>query len=140
MKRQATQRAALRRTAVRTCAGCTVRTGTPCPILSPEQRMFTAYRHYRYQMETRPGVCNVLGQSVGEGHPLRQGFPGRSGGAHPLSHAEVFIGVMNAIVLTDPNTARRTQGIPVKEGEGTETVLGYCCKNSDCALQSGSHG
>ena len=31
-----------------------------CPFLSPEQRMFTAYRNYRYQMETRPGARNLL--------------------------------------------------------------------------------
>ena len=33
--------------------------------------------------------------------------------------------VPNAIVETDPTTARRIQVIPVKEGDGTETVLGY---------------
>ena len=50
-----------------------------CPFLSPEQRMFTAYRNYRYQIETRPGARNLLRQSVGEGRPPRQGFPNRSG-------------------------------------------------------------
>ena len=51
-----------------------------CPFLSPEQRMSTAYRNYRYQMETRPGARNLLWHSVGEGRPLRQGLPNRSGG------------------------------------------------------------
>ena len=51
-----------------------------CPFLSPEQRMFTAYRNYRYQMDTRPGARNLLGQSVDEGRPLRQCFSNRSGG------------------------------------------------------------
>ena len=50
-----------------------------CPFLSPEQRMFTAYRNYRYQMETRPGARNLLRQAVGEGRPPRQGYPDRSG-------------------------------------------------------------
>ena len=51
-----------------------------CPFLSPEQRMFTAYRNYRYQMETRPGARNLLRQAAGESRPPRQGFPNRSGG------------------------------------------------------------
>ena len=51
-----------------------------CPFLSPEQRMFTAYRNYRYQMETRPGALNLLRQATGEGRPPRQCFPNRSGG------------------------------------------------------------
>ena len=40
--------------------------------------MFTAYRNYRYQMETRPGARNLLRQAVGEGRPPRQGYPDRT--------------------------------------------------------------
>ena len=35
-----------------------------CPFLAPEQWMFTAYRNYRYQLQTRPGMRNLLQQSV----------------------------------------------------------------------------
>lgn len=40
-----------------------------CPLLSPEQRMFTAYRNNSHLMETRPGALNLLWQSAGQGHP-----------------------------------------------------------------------
>ena len=37
-----------------------------CPFLTPEQQRFTAFRNYKYQMETRPGMRNLLQQSARE--------------------------------------------------------------------------
>ena len=54
-----------------------------CPFLSPEKRMFTAYRNYRYQMETRPGARNLLRQLIGEGRPALR-FPESLGWRRPL--------------------------------------------------------
>ena len=44
-----------------------------CPSLSPEQQRFTAFRNYKYQMETRPGMHNLLQQSAREDRFSRQG-------------------------------------------------------------------
>ena len=52
-----------------------------CPFLSLEQRMFTAYRNYHYQMETRPGMRNLFQHSTHEGRGPLQGDPIRSGGS-----------------------------------------------------------
>ena len=46
-----------------------------CPFLSPEQCQFTAYRNYRYQMETCPGMCNLIQQSTREDRGPRRGDP-----------------------------------------------------------------
>ena len=51
-----------------------------CPFLSPEQRQFTAYRNYRYQMETRPGMRNLLQQSTRDDRGSRRSDPSRTGG------------------------------------------------------------
>ena len=51
-----------------------------CPFLTPEQQRFTAFRNYKYQMETRPGMRNLLQQSAREDRFSRQGYPSRSGG------------------------------------------------------------
>ena len=51
-----------------------------CPFLLSEQRQFTAYKNYRYQMETRPGMCNLIQQSTREDRDPRRGDPNRSSG------------------------------------------------------------
>ena len=51
-----------------------------CPFLTPEQQKFTAFRNYKYQMETRPRMRNLLQQSAREDRFSRQGYPSRSGG------------------------------------------------------------
>ena len=51
-----------------------------CPFLSPEQRQFTAYRNYCCQMETRPGMRNLVQQSTREDRGPQRGDPNRSGG------------------------------------------------------------
>ena len=128
MRRRGTQGTSPRRMASRTCAGYAVTYGHAmyaCPFLSPEQRMFTAYRNYRYQMETRPRVRNLLRQAVDEGRHPRQGLPNRSGGGARFAPRG---GGYRSTELDrrDPSDYRQADTrYPPQGGEGTETVLGY---------------
>ena len=58
---------------------------------------------------------------------------------HALSPVAGGIVVPNLIFGTNPTTARRIQGIPAKEGEGTETVLSYPdrCRTPLCTGKTG---
>ena len=51
-----------------------------CPYLAPEQRIFTAYRNYQYQLQTRPGMRNLLQQSVAGERGPRPGHANHPGG------------------------------------------------------------
>ena len=51
-----------------------------CPFLAPEQQMFTAYRNYQYQLQTRPGMRNPLQQLVAGDRGPRSGHANRPGG------------------------------------------------------------
>ena len=51
-----------------------------CPFLTPEHQRFRAFKNFKYQMETRPGMRNSLQQSAREDRFSRQGYPSRSGG------------------------------------------------------------
>ena len=51
-----------------------------CPFLAPEQRVFTVYRNYRYELQTRPGMRNLLQQSVASDRGPRSGHANRPGG------------------------------------------------------------
>ena len=111
-----------------------------CPFLSPEQRMFTAYRNYRYQMETRPGRINFSGRRSVRVVPRVKATQIFGEGAHASPHAEAGIAVANSIVVINGTTARRRQGTPAKEEkEGTETVLGYSniYKTQSCTCKIG---
>ena len=59
-----------------------------CPFLSPEQRIFKAYRNYRYQMEIHPGLRNLLRQSAGEAGPRVRDSQTVRVGAHASPHEE----------------------------------------------------
>lgn len=51
-----------------------------CTFFSPEQQMFTAYRNYRCQIETRPGMRNLIQQATTVNRGQKQGYssePGR---------------------------------------------------------------
>ena len=51
-----------------------------CLYLAPEQWTFTAYRNYQYQLQTSPGMRNLLQQSVAGDRGPRSGHANRPGG------------------------------------------------------------
>ena len=93
-----------------------------CPFLTPEQQKFNAFRNYKYQMETRPGMRNFLQQSESEDRFSRQGYPSDLVEALASPHAGADTVVANSTNATDATSIKRTRDTRVETEEETGTV------------------
>ena len=110
-----------------------------CPFLTPEQQRFTAFRNDRYQIETRPGMRNLLQQSAREDRFWRQGFSSRSGGGARFAPRGADTVEVNSTNAKDATSVRRTRDIRVEmEGE-IETVPDSHrgCRTRSCTSRTG---
>ena len=94
-----------------------------CPFLSPEQRMFTAYRNYRYQMETRPGMHNLIQQSTHEDRGRRQGDTSRLGGGVRFVPRESGYRCPGVDQRDRPEPRRVDTRYPRRDGRGDRSRL-----------------
>ena len=92
-----------------------------CPFLSPEQRIFMEYRNYRYQMETRPGMRNLLRQSAGEAGTRVKDSRTVRVVAHLSPHGEVGTEPTISVIVIDATSAKRTRGTRAEKEEETGT-------------------
>ena len=110
-----------------------------CPFLSPEQRIFTAYRNYRYQMERRPGMRNLLRQSAGEAGPRVKDSRTVRVGGHASPHEEAGNVATSSILVNDVTSTKRMRGTRAKKEEETGTDPGFLrrYRRRSCSSKNG---